>query len=97
MNTANLQMEGLLLAVASVLEVMVRREVVTREELSQALEAAEQCAARDREGLRQANLEAIRFPIRYLMETVGGAEGNGNFAAVATRVAEALDERREDD
>jgi len=96
MNTANLQMEGLLLAVASVLEVMVRRGVVAREELSKALEAAEECAARDREGLRQANLEAIRFPIRYLMETVSGAQGSSNFAAVATRVAEALDERRDD-
>lgn len=47
MNTANLQLEGLLLAFVSVLELMQRKGLATQPELEDALERAEANASRD--------------------------------------------------
>jgi hypothetical protein len=93
MNTANLQLEGLLLAVSALLETMVRKEMLTREEVEHALNRAEANASTDplrpRE-LSGANVDAICFPIRFL-RLAAGATADGlpqSFAEITTRVGQ---------
>jgi hypothetical protein len=90
MNTANLQHEGLLLAIASLLEVLERKGIATRAELDEALARAENHAAsptRPRD-LSPSNVDAICFPIRFLRLALAtpGEAGRG-FAEIATEVA----------
>lgn len=67
MNTANLQLEGLCLAVAMVNAALVRKGVLTREEIDTALETAQTAASADRvDGMSHANHDAVSFPIRLL-------------------------------
>jgi hypothetical protein len=68
MNVANLQLEGLLMAVASINHVLVRNGIVTKEELDTALRKAEEGeTSQDRsEELSPSNRDAINFPIRIL-------------------------------
>jgi hypothetical protein len=69
MNTANLQLEGLLLALSSLLEAMRRKGLLSREEIEHALAAAEANAAGDARRpaeISAANVDAIFFPIRFL-------------------------------
>ncbi len=68
MNTANLQLEGLLLSLAAIFETMRRKGLLTNSDIEQALTEAEAGAQRAdrREPLSDANLDAIRFPIRFL-------------------------------
>ena len=44
MNTANLQLEGLYLSVAAINNLLVRKGIVTREEIDQTLRITEQTA-----------------------------------------------------
>ena len=70
MNTANLQLEGLYLAIAAVNEVLVEKGVLTREEIRMALERAKQAALgdyRSEEDLSPANRDAMAFPARLLL------------------------------
>lgn len=93
MNTANLQLEGLLLALSAVVGLMRRNGVVNDIELDAALREAEQAALRDEarpEGISAANVEAVLFPIRYL-RAAAGMEANAPippFSRVATRVGQ---------
>jgi len=66
MNTANLQMEGMLLALAAICEALKRKNMLTGSEIVEALDRAEQGASARALGLSDANAEAIRFPIRFL-------------------------------
>jgi hypothetical protein len=67
MNTANLQLEGLIMAVAAVSEAIVRKGLMTHEEISQALASAESAALRpDGDGVSDSNQAATVFPIRVL-------------------------------
>ncbi len=67
MNTANLQLEGLCLAIAMVNNLLVRKGLLTTAEIEATLSTAGDIAAEDRaDVLSPANLEAIRFPIRLL-------------------------------
>lgn len=67
MNTANLQLEGLYLAVAAVNRVLVQKGVLSAGEVDAALDAAETAAGADRpDGLSTPNRDAVRFPIRLL-------------------------------
>jgi hypothetical protein len=68
MNVANLQLEGLLMALASINHVLVRNGIVTKEELDTALRKAEEGeTSQDRaEELSSSNRDAINFPIRIL-------------------------------
>lgn len=68
MNTANLQLEGLIMAVASISEAIVDKGLLTNEELTAALARAERAIEeeRDRE-LSGANRAATLFPIRVLL------------------------------
>jgi len=69
MNTANLQLEGLYLAIASINHVLVRKGVLTVEEIDTALRRAEANATADDhiiDDMSPANRDAVCFPIRFL-------------------------------
>ena len=71
MNTANLQMEGLLLALAALLDAMKRNGLLSREDVQAALEQAEKAGTADGQrpdDLSHAQVEAILFPIRFLKQ-----------------------------
>lgn len=69
MNTANLQLEGLYLVVAALNNALVKKGLLSREEIDQALRRAEESAIDDdraTEELSPANRDAIAFPARLL-------------------------------
>ncbi len=65
MNVANLQLEGLLMAIVAINHLLVQKGVLTIEELDAALQAAEASESRSNE-LPPSHGEAIAFPIRLL-------------------------------
>jgi hypothetical protein len=68
MNTANLQLEGLLMAVAEINRLLVAKGVLSKDEIATALRRAEASLnAEDKSAeLRSANRDAIAFPVRLL-------------------------------
>lgn len=92
MNSANLQLEGLYLAVAAINEAMIRKGLLSRDEVTQALKTAEQSVIssdRAMEDLRPAERDAMAFPCRLLIEALAPT-GNGqppSFSDLARRVA----------
>jgi hypothetical protein len=68
MNTANLQLEGLYLAIAAINNALVEKGVLSRHEVDTALRQAEQTAVSDyRTGeLNPANRDAVAFAPRLL-------------------------------
>lgn len=91
MNTANLQLEGLYLAVAAVNQALVRKGVLTTEEVDFALRTAEAIAEGDRvEGISPSNRDAVCFPIRLLQLANRNAEDNvvPTFSELAKTVGE---------
>ena len=96
MNTANLQLEGLLLALVSFVELLERKGLASRDEIDAALAAAERNASRDPQRpteLSPANVDAISFPIRFLRAALREPEGGGTFAQIATAVGQTKPER----
>ncbi|HMM62672.1 MAG: hypothetical protein WA975_22215 [Mesorhizobium sp.] len=65
MNVANLQLEGLLMAIAAVNRMLVRNGVASAQEMDAALREAEASESRA-DDIPPANREAIVFPIRLL-------------------------------
>ncbi|MBL8597165.1 MAG: hypothetical protein J0I48_19735 [Devosia sp.] len=69
MNTANLQLEGLYLVVAALNNALVKKGLLSRDEIELALRRAEETAIGDdrvAEDMRPANRDAIAFPARLL-------------------------------
>lgn len=67
MNTANLQLKGLIMAMASICDAIVEKELLTSEELNAALSKAKKAVDEDDDHeLSDANRAAILFPIRVL-------------------------------
>lgn len=69
MNTANLQLEGLLMAVASINQALVAKGVLSADVIDRSLAICEQTALGDErvtEDLSPSNRDAIAFPIRML-------------------------------
>lgn len=66
MNTANLQIEGLLLAVAAVNNALVQKGFLTAEELDALLAAAAEQVADRATAVSPSHAEAICFPLRFL-------------------------------
>lgn len=69
MNVANLQIEGLLMAVASINEVLVQKGFLTRDEVDEALQQAGVSLAGEGRlyaDMSPANRSAVCFPIRFL-------------------------------
>ncbi|MDB5535487.1 MAG: hypothetical protein JWQ65_362 [Devosia sp.] len=75
MNTANLQLEGLLIAIASLNDLLVTKGIVHRKEIAHAMDVAEQTVLGDyrTEELDPARRDAIAFPIRLLRLANNGA------------------------
>ncbi len=93
MNTANLQIEGLLLALGQIVTLLKEKGVLSDADVAAALRRAEAVAMGDdgRHGqLREANVQAILFPIRYLIETVSTGEARA-FRDVTAEVGRAKD------
>ncbi|MGO6674605.1 hypothetical protein AB9E19_00815 [Rhizobium leguminosarum] len=68
MNTANLQLKGLIMAMASICDAIVEKELLTSEELNAALSKAKKAVEEDDDHeLSDANRAAILFPIRVLL------------------------------
>jgi hypothetical protein len=66
MNTANLQLEGLYMAVAALTELIKDKGLASTDEVDVVLARAEQAALAGKEALSPANAEAVSFPIRLL-------------------------------
>jgi hypothetical protein len=90
MNTANLQLEGLLLALSSLVDVLKRKGLLTQQEIEEALDRAEANAladARRPPDFRGANVDAACFPIRFLrLAAARGADQPPTFTEIATSV-----------
>jgi len=93
MNTANLQLEGLYIAVTALAEALREKGVLSSDELARSLDRAETIAweAEAKKGLSTSNIEAVVFPVRYLRVAVeAAAQGNHlPFHEVARIVGEA--------
>ena len=93
MNTANLQLEGLLMAIDAVNQALVAKGVLATEEIDRALTICEQTALGDErltEDLSPANRDAVLFPIRVLRlaNNMAGTRGVPPFAELAKAVGE---------
>ncbi|MDC9826059.1 hypothetical protein PRN20_20170 [Devosia sp. ZB163] len=90
MNTANLQLEGLYLAIAAMHEMLISKGTVSRQEVDAAMRAAERTAMNDdRSGdLRPAERDALAFPARLLRLANATVSENGaqSFSALARGV-----------
>lgn len=90
MNTANLQMEGLLLALAALCDTLKRKHLLDADEIAAALERAEAGASRA-SGLSEPNIEAIRFPIRFLRLAMQREGDALDYAAIAAGIGRGRD------
>ncbi|MDH6230686.1 hypothetical protein M2281_001258 [Mesorhizobium soli] len=94
MNTANLQLEGLYLAIASINDVLVKKGILSVEEIDKALRRAEANATADDhiiDDMSPANRDAVCFPIRLLQLANGGSLSTGDlpsFSELARMVAQ---------
>lgn len=89
MNTANLQLEGLVLALGALLEAIERKGLLDRTEILEALAVAERRAAGDAARppeVSGANVEAVLFPIRFLARSLARGEGERTFSEIARSV-----------
>lgn len=92
MNTGNLQLEGLYLAIGALVDLLVDKEILSRDEVDAALARAEGTAADDPhvDQLTPANRDAILFPIRMLRMANNSSSGGGTpaFSELAKLVGE---------
>lgn len=91
MNTANLQLEGLYLAIAAINEALIAKGVLSRDEVTHALRVAEQSVIgsdRATEDLRPAERDAMAFPCRLLIEALATTSSGQppSFSELARRV-----------
>ncbi len=90
MNAANLQIEGLLMAVAALNRCLVARGVLAREEIDKALAITEAAITSDDravEDLSPSNRDALAFPIR-LLRAANVHDEPAEFAALARSVGQ---------
>lgn len=92
MNIANLQLEGLCLAIAAINHELVAKDVLSHSELDTALRKAEAAAIGDErfnDHLSPAHRDAVCFPIRVLMiANLTGADQSWSFSHLAKAVGE---------
>jgi hypothetical protein len=97
MNTANLQLEGLLLALAGLVDELKRKGMLSQGEVAHLLANAESNAARREGGARDispANVDAILFPIRFLRQAnIAGIDAERSFSDTAAAVGQSKPER----
>jgi hypothetical protein len=90
MDTGNLQMQGLCLAIASLNKLLIAKGVLSASEVETALQAAEIAASNDErffESLTPPQRDAVTFPIRFLQEA-NQCNGDLSFSALAKAVGE---------
>jgi hypothetical protein len=85
MNTANLQMEGLLLALGALCRELQRKGALDSAGIVEALDLAEASATRRNGEVSDSNAEAIRFPIRFLRLALQESEAL-DYQALAARI-----------
>ena len=93
MNVANLQLEGLMMAIAAVNGLLVQKGVLSVEDIDLALRTAEADITSDErvhDELRPANRDAICFPLRLLMmaNRSQSETGNSGFSELARMVGQ---------
>ena len=92
MNTANLQLEGLYLAIAAITNALVEKNLLSRDEVGKALQRAEQTALGDyrTEDLTGAQQDAVAFAPRLLiLANAKAADGQMlNFSELARLVGQ---------
>jgi hypothetical protein len=98
MNTANLQLEGLYVVLSALLIAMREKGIFDHQEIDQLLaetESALVTAPNRQTALRDANVDAICFPARFLREAFqASSEGRDHsFAQLATRVGQVKRDR----
>jgi hypothetical protein len=98
MNTANLQLEGLYLAVTAIMNALRDKGLMGADEIDRALAAAEQMAAADPlrpPQVSASNVDAICFPLRYLRlaNRTASAGRQLSFSELATMVGETKPDR----
>lgn len=87
MNTANLQLEGLLVAISSLVETMRRKGLLTQQEIEDALSNAEAAVGADPQRppeVSASNVDAICFPIRFLKLAMAATPGSHMFFSETT-------------
>jgi hypothetical protein len=83
MNVANLQLEGLMMAVASINNVLVHKGLLTIDEIDMALRRVEASLTGDErtyEDMSPAHRDAICFPLR-LLQAANNAQGEADIPA----------------
>jgi len=93
MNTANLQLEGLLLALAAINRQLVEKGVLSLKEVDAALGRAMDRAQSDRESIPPANRDAVSFPIRFLRLANAADIHAISFSEIAKAVGEEAEGR----
>jgi hypothetical protein len=90
MNTANLQLQGLVMAIAGINRLLIERGVLDPRLVEAALQRAESTAIASPHaaGLSAANREAIAFPIRLLEIASRESSSDLSFEQLAREVAE---------
>ncbi|MCA3575388.1 MAG: hypothetical protein IOC86_15835 [Aestuariivirga sp.] len=90
MNPANLQLEGLIMAVASLNRLLVEKGLLTPDEIDTALRSAEARITSDERfndaEIKLTNRDAMCFPIRVLVLANGEQDCAAGFAALARQV-----------
>ena len=91
MNPANLQLEGLLMAVAELNRLLVQKAILTEMEVETALRKAEARITSDdrfQDDIKLANRDAMCFPIRLLLldNAEQSKDGRRGFSELAREV-----------
>ncbi|MGV3652363.1 MAG: hypothetical protein ACO1OK_13140 [Devosia sp.] len=93
MNTANLQLAGLCLALDGICKSLIASGALPRDALLAALDRAEATALAEPRALSDANRDAICFPIRALRAGLADPQSTASFADLASRVGREKPER----
>jgi len=94
MNVANLQLQGMLLAITALLDAMKLKGVMNGQEIDEALETAAANALSDParlSGLSDANIDAMLFPIRFLRQANVASKTPETFTTITQLVGETKD------
>ncbi len=91
MNTANLQLEGVYAVLAALLQALLDKKVLSEDELGRMLTEVERGITADAGRpveVRASNVEAMRFPIRFLRSALqaSSAGQRPSFAEVTARI-----------
>ena len=96
MNPANLQLEGLLLALYALLAAVKSKGLLTEQEIDEALVIAEANALADAQRITQlsaASLDGMVFPIRFLRAANTASKVPETFTTIAQLVGETKPQR----